>query len=293
VFAESRSRLAAGGLSTWPEVLGKMTAHHSERPKKPFAHVVVDEAQDLGVAELKFLRALTPEAQDDLFFAGDLGQRIFAPPFSWKQLGVDVRGRSFTLRVCYRTSQPIRAAADRLLPAVLRDADGREEVRRGAISVFGGPAPGIERWPNADAEAAGVAAFIRAALDDGMAPAEIGIFVRSRAEMDRARTAVRLASLEPAEPGDRKAGDRHVQVGTMHLAKGLEFKAVAAMACDADVLPLKERIAAAVDETDLDEVYETERQLLYVACTRARDRLLVSGVEPASEFLDDLSGGAS
>ena len=39
---------------------------------------------------------------------------------------------------------------------------------------------------------------------------------------------------------------------------------------------------------DLEEVYNTERHLLYVACTRARDHLLVSGVAPASEFLDDL-----
>ena len=32
----------------------------------------------------------------------------------------------------------------------------------------------------------------------------------------------------------------------------------------------------------------TERHLLYVACTRARDHLLVTSVEPASEFLDDI-----
>jgi ATP-dependent exoDNAse (exonuclease V) beta subunit len=37
-------------------------------------------------------------------------------------------------------------------------------------------------------------------------------------------------------------------------------------------------------------VYDTERQLLYVACTRARDRLSITAVEPASEFLDDLKG---
>ena len=42
------------------------------------------------------------------------------------------------------------------------------------------------------------------------------------------------------------------------------------------------------DDGDLEEVYNTERHLLYVACTRARDHLLVTGVEPASEFLDDL-----
>ena len=74
----------------------------------------------------------------------------------------------------------------------------------------------------------------------------------------------------------------------MHLAKGLEFRAVAVMACDDEILPLQERIEAVGDDADLQEVYDTERHLLYVACTRARDHLLVTGVEPASEFLDDL-----
>jgi superfamily I DNA/RNA helicase len=75
---------------------------------------------------------------------------------------------------------------------------------------------------------------------------------------------------------------------TMHLAKGLEFRTVVVMACDDEVLPLQERIETVGDEGDLHEVYETERQLLYVACTRARDHLLVTSVSPASEFLDDL-----
>jgi ATP-dependent exoDNAse (exonuclease V) beta subunit len=43
------------------------------------------------------------------------------------------------------------------------------------------------------------------------------------------------------------------------------------------------------DEVELDEAYATERHLFYVACTRARDRLLVTGVAPGSEFLSDLS----
>ena len=74
----------------------------------------------------------------------------------------------------------------------------------------------------------------------------------------------------------------------MQLAKGLEFKAVAVMACDDEVLPLQSRIESVADEVDLDDVYETERQLFYVACTRARDQLWVSGVAPASEYLADL-----
>jgi len=79
-----------------------------------------------------------------------------------------------------------------------------------------------------------------------------------------------------------------VSISTMHLAKGLEFRAVVVMACDDAVLPLQERIEAIGDDADIQEIYDTERHLLYVACTRARDFLLVSGVTPCSEFLDDL-----
>ena len=54
---------------------------------------------------------------------------------------------------------------------------------------------------------------------------------------------------------------------------------------------LQERIETVGDDADLQEVYDTERHLLYVACTRARDHLLVTGVDPASEFLDDFMKG--
>ena len=81
-----------------------------------------------------------------------------------------------------------------------------------------------------------------------------------------------------------------VSISQMHLAKGLEFRAVAVIACDDEVLPLQERVEAVTDEADLVEVYETERHLLYVACTRARDSLWVSGVTPESEFLRDVLG---
>lgn len=63
---------------------------------------------------------------------------------------------------------------------------------------------------------------------------------------------------------------------------------MAVMACDDEVIPLQSRIEAVADDADLEEVCNTERHLLYVACTRARDHLLVTSVAPASEFLDDL-----
>jgi superfamily I DNA/RNA helicase len=74
----------------------------------------------------------------------------------------------------------------------------------------------------------------------------------------------------------------------MHLAKGLEFRAAVVAACDDEILPLQARIESVAADADLEDVYETERHLLYVACTRARDHLLVTGVAPASEFLEDM-----
>jgi superfamily I DNA/RNA helicase len=73
-------------------------------------------------------------------------------------------------------------------------------------------------------------------------------------------------------------------------AKGLEFRAVAVMARDDEIIPLQERIKTAGDDTDWQELYDTERHLLYVARTGACD-LLVTGVKPVSEFLADSASG--
>jgi len=289
VFEAAASQLRGKATTTWAGVFHALADHYATKTDKPFTHVVVDEAQDLGVPELKLLCAIAPaDGQNRLFFAGDLGQRIFQQPFSWKALGADVRGRSYTLKVNYRTSQQIREMADTLLPTTVRDVDGREEERRGTISVFEGPVPEVTVLATTNAERDAIAAFIAGAVGVGISPSEIGIFVRSRAELPRARAAVEAAGQQVVELSEREIeiGAR-VSIGTMHLAKGLEYKAVAVMACDDEVLPLAERVDAVVEEGDLDEVIETERHLLYVACTRARDRLLVTGVKPGSEFLAD------
>ena len=292
VFVRARELLDAQGINSWPGIFGKVTAHFAERDHKPFSQIIVDEAQDLGVPELRMIAAIADGRPDALFFAGDLGQRIFQEPFSWKALGIDIRGRSHTLKVNYRTSHQIRQTVDRLLPPLVRDVDGNEEDRKGTVSVFNGPEPKIRVFDDGNQEIEGVALWVCKATDEGIEPDEIGIFVRSNNELSRARAVVKQAGQTQLELSDRveERGGR-ISIGTMHLAKGLEFKYVVVMACDDDILPLQERIETVADETELDEVYETERHLFYVACTRARDRLLVSGVLPASEFFADIEEG--
>ncbi|MBO6552187.1 MAG: UvrD-helicase domain-containing protein [Roseitalea sp.] len=290
IFECVRQGLAERKLVTWPDLFGRLERHIRETGKRPFDIAVVDEAQDLSVAEARFLAALGADQPEGLFFTGDLGQRIFQQPFSWKALGIDVRGRSHTLRVNYRTSHQIRAQADRLLPSAIADVDGNEESRKGTISVFDGPLPEIRILRDEAEEGAVIGRWIAERLQDGCQPHEIGVFVRSGEQLRRARTALKKASalfVELSEKIEAEAGK--VAVSTMHLAKGLEFRAVAVMACDDEVIPLQERIESVADDADLEEVYTTERHLLYVACTRARDHLLVTGVAPGSEFLDDMS----
>jgi hypothetical protein len=289
VFQAARGMLAARGLMTSSQLFAAVASAFASKEDKPFSHVIVDEAQDLGVSELRMMGAIAT-GPNALFFAGDLGQRIFQLPFSWRNLGVDVRGRSSSLRINYRTSRQIREAADQLLPKKVRDVDGVEDDRTGAQSLFEGPTPTVTQCSDADDECAKVAARLRAAIDDGVSPSEIGVFVRSAEFLPRAREAIAAAGLEARQLTERgsEPGD-YVSLGTMHLAKGLEFKAVVVMACDDEALPLQSRVDEVTDEDELQEVFETERHLFYVACTRARDRLHVTGVRPVSDFMSDLA----
>lgn len=289
IFEQVHDQLNSRNCLTHASMFNKLASHLADNKHLPFDYCVIDEAQDVNVPQLRFLAALGGGRPNSLFFAGDLGQRIFQQPFSWKALGVEVRGRSRTLRINYRTSHQIRMQADRLLGPELSDVDGNAEERRGTISVFNGPPPVIKALNSHEEEIETVAQWMSERIGEGIKPHEIGLFVRSAAQLDRAQAAVKQAGLTSKvldEHVETVLG--HVSISTMHLAKGLEFPAVAVMACDDEIIPLQERIETVADDADLQEVYDTERHLLYVACTRARDHLLVTSGDVPSEFLDDL-----
>lgn len=289
IFEKVRAGLKERKLTTHAGLFTGLAFTLTKGKNPPFDFAVVDEAQDLSVAHLRFFAALGADRLDALFFAGDLGQRIFQQPFSWKFLGVDIRGRSRNLRINYRTSHQIRQQADRLLGPAVTDVDGNSEDRSDTISVFNGPPSEILALVDENEEIQSVASWIEVQSKAGLLPHEFGVFVRSPDQMRRAEASVKAAGL-PFKILDEhvETTSGHVSIGTMHLAKGLEFRAVVVMACDDEIIPLQARIETVGDDADLQEVYDTERHLLYVACTRARDHLLVTSVKPASEFLDDL-----
>lgn len=289
IFAQVWAKLQAAGTITQAGLYHRLVVALERSPGSPVDHVIVDECQDLNQGQVRFLAALGRGRANALFFTGDIGQRIFQQPFSWKSLGIDLRGRTKTLRVNYRTSQQIRKTADRLLESAIVDADGERVDRSKTISAFGGPAPTITVFDDQAEEQAAATAFLKERLEAGVKPHEMAIMVRDDAQLPRAQAIAKALGI-PAVVLDQRLATLvgSLNLSTMHLAKGLEYRAVAVIACDDDVIPSPSRLAAISDPGDLKEAYELERHLLYVACTRARDHLFVSGVHPASEFLTDL-----
>src|SRR5664279_3855074 len=150
IFDRVRAGLKERKLTTHAGLFTALASVLARGKHPPFDFAVVDEAQDLSVSGLRFLAALGGGRPNALFFAGDLGQRIFQQPFSWKSLGVDIRGRSRTLRINYRTSHQIRMRADRLLGPNVTDIDGNSEDRSDTVSVFNGPPPAIHTFKDVD-----------------------------------------------------------------------------------------------------------------------------------------------
>jgi superfamily I DNA/RNA helicase len=205
-----------------------------------------------------------------LFFAGDIGQRIFRAPFPWAATGVEIRGRSRSLKINYRTSHEIRRCSDELLPETLVEPDGTEENRLGVTSIFEGAAPVTQAFDTRTRELNALRLWLDHLSEQGVQTDDIMVLVRSEA------MAGEIAS------------ELTVKVMPMHDAKGAEYRAVAVIALDQDIVPLENRLLTANDEAQLDEIMNTERHLLYVAASRARDHLWMSGVTPVSEFLEDL-----
>jgi hypothetical protein len=87
IFEHLHAALDTRGLTTQAGVFDALTSRLAASRQTPYDFAVIDAAQDITVAQLRFLSALGAHRPNALFFAGDLGQRIFQQPFSWKSLG--------------------------------------------------------------------------------------------------------------------------------------------------------------------------------------------------------------
>lgn len=286
-FEELWNKLKDENSFTWAGLCRMAGDILNEKRSYPYRHVIVDEAQDLGPLELGFVARLAAESPQALFFAGDPGQQIYCYPFDWHSVGVDVRGRETRLEVNYRTSAEIMRFADRILPEDEIPFEGDPE-ERSSVSLLSGPEPEVKLFETVEEEVEAVSAWILALKDQGVGPQEIALFGRSISVLkDRALPAIKMAGEEGVRisPSD-DADTSHINYGTFHSAKGLEFRAVALLGCEKGKLPHKRLIGKMQSEGAREEMRARERHLFYVGCTRPREHLLVTGVGEMTEFLE-------
>jgi len=256
--------------------------------QQPFDYIIIDECQDLRHEHLVLLNAMRKTPQS-LFFTGDLAQRIRQPLVSWLSAGINIAGRSYTLKVNYRTTQQIRSWADRLILKQFQDMDGVIEDRKYTISMFSGIPPEVRQYPSEEEEQLGISRWFEQVFESGVKPQECCLFIRSDTLFERARTVSQLVNCDHLflDQGDTPAAGK-IAIATMPNAEGLEFKAVAVMACDEWTIPLQSRLNGTMHDADTQAILDMERQLLYVAATRARDFLLITGTIPISRFLQEM-----
>jgi hypothetical protein len=256
----------------------------TENDRHLYRHVIVDEAQDLHPVQWRLLRAMVPRAPDDMFIVGDPHQRIYGHRVSLARLGIDVRGRSRRLTVSYRTTQEILSWAVCVLgmgPAA--GLDDEPDGLEGYGSPMHGRRPVVRRFPDREAEIDALVAQVRTWLNDGVEPKAIGVAARVNTLIQQVKSALKRAGITAVST--QATGDG-VRVATMHAMKGLEFRCIAVIGVDEELVPLPYAVTPAEDDRAAhEEDLQRERCLLFVACTRARDRLYVTHSGAPSPFL--------
>ncbi|MGI5122307.1 UvrD-helicase domain-containing protein [Marinactinospora thermotolerans] len=255
----------------------------------PYAHVVVDEAQDLHPAQWRVLRAAVPPGPDDLFLTGDPHQRIYDSRVTLGSLGIATAGRSFRLRVNYRSTEEILTWSARLLAPVTVDAlegEGSDSLA-GYRSLLHGRQPRTQGYATRREETEALVERVRTLLDEGLAPHEIGVCARFNLSLDAAEEKLKSAGIPVLRvKGQAAQGPEGVRLATMHAMKGLEFRAVSVLGVTEDSVPFAREVTPReMDPLQHDADLLRERCLLFVACTRARETLSVTWSGTPSPFL--------
>lgn len=285
ILSRVQDELKASNMMEWPAICQR--AYHlltREGIQSGYDSVIVDEVQDLRPQEIRLLAALAGQTQDGLTLLGDGGQRIYTGRFTLKSLGINVQGRSHVLKINYRTTEQIRRAADRVAGLECDDLDGGS-LKRATRSLFGGPEPVLRGFNDQREQLAFVVERIRELLNSGSSASEIAVFARKNDLITQASRKLTEAGIpNHILSKETEFNLDGVTLGTMHRAKGLEFKIVFVIDVSSKVLPASHALKKE-DPQAREEALELERQLLYVSMTRARDQLFLTWTGEPSPYL--------
>lgn len=293
VVESYRSAGAAAGTADFEEKAAVAAEALTAVPGGLADHVIVDEAQDLTSSRFQLLRALVPPGPNDLFLAEDAHQRIYGQKIVLKHVGIGIVGRSRRLMLNYRTTQQnLHFALGVLSGDDFVGLEGDSEDALGYRSARTGPTPTTIRADNMTDLYDRLAEQITAwGAGEGtsiglLAPANKEASALPRALGERGITATYVDNAG-------KASSTGVQAMTMYRAKGMEFANVVLVGVGAASMP-RDYVIAQMPEGDRQDALQRERSLMYVAATRARDRLAVMWIgEPSSLVPKESSAGVS
>jgi mRNA-degrading endonuclease RelE of RelBE toxin-antitoxin system len=286
IFEEYIHNLSVTGKSEWIDLIRETRKYLEQNDYVfPYRAIIVDETQDFHTEELKLIRAIIPEGENDIFLVGDAHQRIYGQPVVLSRCGINIRGRSKKLKINYRTTEEIgNLATSILIDVPIDDMDGQFDEMLGYKALLHGPEPKMQNFKTLSDEIEYLKSTISSLLED-VEPHTICIVARKNTQIEAdyipalKDLGVPFVNLETEEI-DANA----IRVGTMHRVKGLEFHHMILVGVNEGLLPLE------FEDVDLmDENYIIrERCLLHVAASRARDSLTIISYGPPSEFLNKL-----
>lgn len=279
VFAEYRGQLHAANLREPEEAFrDARRLLLQNKPELGIRTMVVDEAQDISAAAFELIRAAVPPATNDLFLVGDAHQRIYRHKVVLSRTGIEVRGRSRSLRVNYRTTDEIRKwACAQLEGCDIDDLDGSADSLRGYRSLTHGDAPDVIASASTTSDALEVVKILKQLEADGIEARQVCIATRTNDDCMAIAEALKQRGipclrLDRNTPDDANAPG--ARVATMHRIKGLEFSVVI-IAGYQGVEHYAEQIARNEDAGVHEDAELAERCLLHVAATRAKRNLFV------------------
>ncbi|TVP82294.1 MAG: DNA helicase, partial [Puniceicoccaceae bacterium] len=291
VFEEMHIQLQQQGLR--PAEMAMQDARELIQDGKsfrPYASVIVDEAQDMGTDAMKLLRSLIPEERsNDLFIVGDGHQRIYRNRFALSECGINIRGRSRKLRINYRTTEETRRFAISVLEGQqIDDLDQGEDTSAGYRSLMHGQPPEIGLLKSETEELDWIAERINQLLERDGSGSDICIVARTNRLVGHFEEGLKQRGLKTRRLSRDASDDRQhdgVRLATMHRVKGLEFRYVFLAAINEGVCPLDAAVENTEDPTERRSSELNERALFHVSASRAIRRLWVSSSGKPSCFL--------
>ncbi|MGM9740967.1 MAG: 3'-5' exonuclease [Candidatus Cryptobacteroides sp.] len=263
------------------EIFNLIANHLNENGIHPFEHVIADEIQDFSNPELRFLRALVAEGPDDLFLVGDPYQRIYNNrKIAFTQVGINVRGkRSKRLRVNYRTTEEIKRAATNVVKGCsFDDFDGSPESLAGYVSLMHGDRPEYKVYDNRNEEISAIVDFIRMCRDNGIEYKDIVVASYLKESIKPVQDALHRNNIPYRNLMNEGTGNENgVNLSSFHNMKGLEFKVVILSDVNKKTFPHHPYGYDEMDEIEKKNHLMNQKALMYVAITRAMQKVLITG----------------